>query len=77
MSPRSGGSLRLIVGRGLLYGRQLLELGVARAEEDVALVLEQSVHARVHQFVVLETGQMEAGEGGSRHRVYIAGGQSH
>lgn len=77
VSPRSWRSFRLIVGRGLLYGRQLLEFRVARAEEDVALVLEQSVHARVHQFVILETSQMEAGEGRPRHRVYITGGQSH
>lgn len=56
LPPGPGRSLGLTVARRFLYGRQLLEVSVARAEEDVTLVLEEPVHAGVHQLVVLETG---------------------
>lgn len=35
-----------------LNAGQLLKLGITVGEKDLALVLEQSIHGRVHQFVV-------------------------
>lgn len=54
-----------------------MELGVIRAKEDVTLVFEEPIDAGIHQFVVLEAGQVEASEGRPGHRVHVADGQRH
>lgn len=54
-----------------------MELGVIRAEEDVTLVLKQPVDAGVHELVVLEAGQVEAGERRPGHRINIADRKRH
>lgn len=47
----------------------MVEVTVIAADEDVALVFEETIDARGHQFAGarLDAGQMEAGEAGARH----------